>query len=345
MNSHSSIAAAPYNRGVTRWPLLLLLALLASWPAHALAQQVISTGASPVVRVQLRAGSVHVRTWNKQQVQIASTLPFRARHVSEDVVAGALPPEITIFSTIVPTAGGPAVLPPEGFPLGPVLDNPHDGVVVFAGDGADVTLTIPASTALLWAIVNRGSIAIDGYRSGEFVALVRAGGIRLNDVGGDAFVEVGRGPISMRNCGFNRVRARTAVGNIVFQNCNVRQILTTSVNGSIAYDNGTFVPGIARFESENGNVAIGVAGGGALIDAHSAGGRIFSGFADGAAVTGTPTDAQAIVGPGGPVVTVTSGRGGIFLYSGALRAHGKLQGAWAPIGRILQQKPAHRGHV
>jgi hypothetical protein len=266
------------------------------------------------------------------------------------VVADTLPPEVTIFDTSILTANGAIVLPPESFPLGPLIAAEHDGVLIFGGDrGASVTLTIPASTALLWTVVGAGSITIDGYRNGTFVALLHNGAMHLNDAGGDGYAEVARGPMFVQNAAFNRIRARTATGNIVFENCNARQILATSVNGSIAYDNGTFVPGIARFESENGNVAIGIAGGGALIDAHSAAGRVYSGFSNSAAVNGSETDAQAIVGPGGPVVTAASVRGGVYLYDGALRSHGRLQGAWAPVGKILtrplQKKLPQRRHI
>jgi hypothetical protein len=335
---------------VTRWLFPVLLAALASWPALARAQQVIPVGGSPVIRMQMRSGSVTIRTWNRQQVQIDSSAPVRARHVEAQAVSNALPPEITIFGTSIQTADGPVLLPPESFPLGSVLDSEHDGVLIFGGDqGADVTLTIPNSTALLWTVVGMGSITIDGYRGGTFVALVHTGALQLNNVSGDGYAEVVRGPLHVQNAAFNRIRARTAAGNIVFENCNARQIVASSVNGSIAYDNGTFVPGIARFESQNGNVAIGVAGGGALIDAHSTAGRVFSGFSTGAAVSGSTTDAQAIVGPGGPVVTANSLRGGVYLYDGPLRSHGRLQGAWEPAGRILgrplQQKLPHRRHI
>jgi hypothetical protein len=330
--------------------LSLLVALLASWPALARAQQVIAVGASPVIRLQMRTGSLTIHTWNRRQVQITSSAPVRARHLDPQVVADTLPPEVTIFDTSILTANGAIVLPPESFPLGPLIAAEHDGVLIFGGDrGASVTLTIPASTALLWTVVGAGSITIDGYRNGTFVALLHNGAMHLNDAGGDGYAEVARGPMFVQNAAFNRIRARTATGNIVFENCNARQILATSVNGSIAYDNGTFVPGIARFESENGNVAIGIAGGGALIDAHSAAGRVYSGFSNSAAVNGSETDAQAIVGPGGPVVTAASVRGGVYLYDGALRSHGRLQGAWAPVGKILtrplQKKLPQRRHI
>lgn len=297
----------------------------------------------------MRAGTLTVRTWNRAQVQIASSAPVQARSVPPQVVANALPPELTIFSTAIATPSGPVLLPPESFPLGSVLDAPHDGVVIFGGaEGADVTLTIPDTTALVWAVVNRGSISMQDYRGGELVAVVHTGFVRLRNVGGDAYAEVARGPLLVSNSAFNRIRARTATGNIVFENCNVRQVEASSVNGSIAYDNGTFVPGVARFESQNGNVAIGIAGGGASIDAHSPAGKIFSGFAGGAAVAGSPTDAQAVLGSGGPLITVNSQRGGIFLYTGTLRSQRRLQGAWAPVGRLLQrsqQEFPHRRHI
>ena len=329
---------------------MTLVALLASWPACARAQQVISVTNPPVIRMQMRSGSLTIRTWNRPQVQVSSSAPVRARRVSPETVANALPPEITIFSATVNTPAGAALLPPEGFSLGSVPAAPHDGVIIFGGDqNADVTVTIPDSTALLWAAVGRGTIKMNGYRAGTFVTIVHTGGLELQNVSGDGYAEVARGPMIVRDSAFNRFRARTAMGNILFENCNARQILVSSIGGSIAYDDGTFVPGVARFESQNGNVAIGIAGGGARIDAHSAGGRIFSGFSSGAALSGSPTDAQAIVGPGGPVVTANSVRGAVYLYDGSLRSHGPLKGPWQPLERILrrplQQKLPHRRHI
>lgn len=336
---------------MTRFTFVVLLALLASWPAHARAQQVFNVANTPVIRMQMRSGTLTIRTWDRNAVQVQSSAPVRARQFGPQAVANALPPEVTIPSTVIQTLNGPALLPPESFALGSVLDSPHDGVVIFGGDqDADVTLTIPTSTALIWAVVGRGGITLQNYRGGTFVALVHTGVLQIQNAGGNGYAQVARGPLFVKDSAFNLIRTRTAVGNIVFENSNVRQIEASSIDGSIAYDNGTFVPGIARFESQNGNIAIGIAGGGARIDAHSSGGRIFSGFEGGGAVSGSPTDAQAVVGNGGPVVTVNSGRGGVYLYNGSLRNHGRLQGAWEPIGRILrraplQQKFPHRRHI
>ena len=341
---------------MTRITFSVLLALLASWPAFARAQQVIPVAFPPVIRMQMRSGTLTIRTWQRSAVSIDSTAPVRARHFGPGAVAAALPLEVTIPSSSVTTRDGTALLPAESFPLGPLVAEPHDGVVIFGGNAAaNVTLTIPESTALVWALVGNGGITMQGLRGGTAVLLVRNGFIRMNDVAGDAYAEAARGPIFVENSAFNRIRARTAAGNVVFRNCNVRQIEAGSVAGSVAYDNGTFVPGIARFESQFGDVAIGIAGGGATIDAHSAGGRIFAGLGGNAAVSGSQTDAQAIVGGGGPVVTANSERGAVFLYDGSLRSRGRLKGAWQPIARLLQrpfekrprlqQKLPHRGHV
>jgi hypothetical protein len=300
----------------------------------------------------MRSGLVHVRTWNKPQVKIESSVSVQTRHVGPQAVMNALPPDITIFSWTIQTKNGSVTLPPEDFPLDPsILTQPHDGILVFGGDqDAQMTITIPNSTALFLGLVVRGGVDINDYHDGTFVAEVHTGGVHLNNVSGNGYAEVARGPLFAQNSTFNNLRARTAVGNVIFEDCNVRQTLASSINGNVVYDNGTFVPGIARFESKNGNVAIGVGGGGASIAAHSSGGKIFTGFSRSAAVLGSPTDAQAVVGAGGPMVTASSERGAVYLYDGALRSHGRLQGAWQNIGRMLQRKPLqqklpHRRHI
>ncbi|HXO16585.1 MAG TPA: hypothetical protein VN909_00285, partial [Candidatus Dormibacteraeota bacterium] len=78
--------------------------------------------------------------------------------------------------------------------------------------------------------------------------------------------------------------------------------------------------GLARFESEHGNVALGVRGN-AQIGAHSGAGHVISSFADDAQVRGDPTTKQATVGSGGPVVTATSRNGTVYLYSGSMSDH------------------------
>lgn len=358
MNFHGRSRRAFYNRGVNRYHSTALAAGAAATfalllaPCRVNAQNVnlsIPVTASPVVRVQIRAGTITIRTWNQSQVQVSSNDPVQAQHFDAQVVDRALGNgDIPVFSTKVVTPSGELVLPSEDFPI-EGIGGGHDAVVIRAPESQNVVVTVPANAALVWAMVGRGQIQVSDYRAGTFFARVHAGRVQLQNVGGNGFVEVARGPVSISDSAVNRLRVRTAIGNILFENCNARQIEVSSIDGSIAYDNGTFTTGIARFESQNGDVAIGVAGGALQIGAHSADGKIYENLPD-ARVTGTPTDAQASVGAGGPVVTASSARGGVYLYKGAFKQL-HLPSQWRAVGRIIrsrvpsQQKLPHNRHI
>ena len=125
------------------------------------------------------------------------------------------------------------------------------------------------------------------------------------------------------------------------------QIQATSTYGSIVYDNGGFQPGLARFESEHGNVALGVRGN-AQIGAYSGSGHVESSFDDDVQVRGDPTTKQATVGGGGPVVTATSKNGSVYLYSGSMNEHPhvrqELSGSVQLPMRPAQSRPAAPQH-
>jgi hypothetical protein len=344
LNSHGRGRRFSYNEDVDRsflkWlalaavPCILAAALLPA-SAQSAPAQLFNTGSAPVVRLQMRSGSLTVKTWDRPQVQISSTAFVQARHFGPQAVARALQGgSVSIMETTIRTPKGDLKLPPETFAIGAVTASPHDGVLIFAGDvGASVTLTIPNGTALLWTNVGRGTIAMSGYHGGPFVMRVRAGGIELSGVSGEGYAEVARGPIVVANSSMDRIRARTAIGNIIFENCTMRQIEVSSIRGSIAYDNGTFAPGVARFETEDGNIALGVASGGLQIGAHSSTGQVVPSFERGAAqVSGSATDTQAIVNGGGPVVTADATHGSVYLYNGSLRSRPRLQRQWHPGG-------------
>ncbi|MEO9170258.1 MAG: hypothetical protein ABI278_03715, partial [Candidatus Aquilonibacter sp.] len=197
-------------------------------------------------------------------------------------------------------------------------------------------------TALVIANVKRGDVAITGYKNGVFVAHIGGGSMQLDNVSGTGAIQVNNGEVIARNSDFARLRVRTVRGNMQFENCNATQIEATSLMGSILYDNGNFQPGLARFESERGNVMLGVAGSGVQIGAHSSVGQIYS---DSSAVQAGQTDAQATLGRGGPVVTATSGTGSVIFYNGALRNHPALARRFGQRVRRLQQKPPQDGHV
>jgi hypothetical protein len=290
----------------------------------------------------MRAGTLIVHTWNQPQVHVSSTQSVIAQHFTSNEVQGALRGgDIPIFSTSVQSPSGPITLPAEDFAVNSLAGGQHDGVTIFGGaSGATVTLTVPADTALLWANVGRGRVEFQDYHAGSFVARVHNGSIQAQNAGGEGFMEVGRGPIQVANSSFDRLRARTAVGNISFEHCYARQIEVSSITGNVLYDDGSFAPGLARFESQQGNVALGVSGGGVQIGAHSGDGQIYQSFDRPSQIRGSANDAQAVVDGGGPVVTASSERGHVFLYNGSLKAHPDMRKRWQPVGRRRARPPA-----
>lgn len=347
MNFHGCELFTPYNKGVRtiRIALSATAALMAAVFAIAPACAQTSTNitmpleSAPVIRMQMHSGTVTIRTWDRMQVQIESTDPVRARRFGSNAVERAMAGgDIPIFSMPVMTPYGPIILPPEEFSISTLPDGPHDGVVIFGGASAgSVTVTVPNSTAFMWVMIGHGDVRMQDYRNGTFVARVHMGTLTLENVSGDAYVEVAHGTISARDSAFNRIRARTAIGNIIFANCNARQIVVSSVYGSIAYDNGTFVPGLARFETENGSIAMGIAGGGAEIGAHAFGGQIYSNFKR-ADVRGAGTQMQAVVNGGGPVITASSSRGNVYLYQGSFTSLPALPPQWRAASKIFKAK-------
>lgn len=293
-----------WRRGVAGFLFAFLLAATSASRASADTQSVATTGA-PVVFAQLQAGVVTVRTWNRTDVQIEADPTVNFRHI--DRVPPNLPPAFTFLAQTIDTPDGPLIMPPEPFLIQPLDASPHDAVV-FDGYG-NLTITVPSGSPLLVARVGQGEIAIDGYHGGTFFATVHGGLLHLSDVSGTGGFQVNNGPVIVRNSTFDRVRARTGRGNMFFENCTARQIEATSLTGSIVYDNGSFQPGLARFESARGDIALGIARGGAQIDAHSGDGRVLS---EGSFQSG-------------PVVTATSGRGSVIYYNGSLRAHPNLR--------------------
>ncbi len=299
--------------------LASLCCLILAVPARA--DEQLDVGPTPVVNVHLGRGHLTVETWDRPQVLIESNTPVSVQHLDPAAVDPRIPKQFQISSQTIATAHGPVSLPEESFVVPPLGGTQHDAIMA-RGNG-NVTMMIPSSTAMMIAHVRAGHLTLNNYH-GIFIAHAHVAGISLNNVSGTGFVESLRGTISATNSSFDRLRVRTATGNMLFTGCTSHQIQATSSYGSIVYDNGDFQPGLARFESEHGNVALGVRGG-AQIGAHSGSGRVVSSFHNEAQVQGDPTTKQATVGGGGPVVTATSKNGSVYLYSGSMSDHPRVQ--------------------
>jgi Putative adhesin len=297
----------------TLFASLVCLALAA--PARA--DEQFDVGPSPVLNVNVTRGQVTIQTWDRPQIVIQSENVVDVKHVAPAGVDPGVPKQMEMSRHRVQTEHGPVTLPAETFVLPDLPGTQHDAIVA-RGNG-NMIIMIPRGTALVMAHLRAGRLSLNNYH-GVFITHVRQAEISLNNVSGTGFVESLKGRVVATNSTFDRLRVRTATGNMLFQGCTSQQIQATSTYGSIVYDDGNFQPGLARFESDHGNVALGVRGN-AQIGAHSGSGHVESSFADAAQVRGDPTTKQATVGAGGPVVTATSKNGSVFLYSGSMNEH------------------------
>jgi hypothetical protein len=283
--------------------------------APARADEQFDVGPSPVLNVHGNRANITIQTWDRPQMLISSDVPPDIKHLAPSEVDPGIPRQMQMPSHRIATEHGPVFLPAESFVLPELPPGQHDAVVVTHGNGK-LTITIPRGTALVIAHLRAGQLTINNYH-GVFVTHVRAAQIALNGVGGTGYVESLRGRIVATDSSFDRLRARTATGDMLFSGCTSQQIQASSTYGSIVYDDGKFEPGLARFESEHGNVALGVRGN-AQIGAHSGAGHVVSNFQDDVQVRGDPETKQATVGDGGPVVTATSREGSVYLYRGSM---------------------------
>jgi hypothetical protein len=311
-----------WGRGAASALFVSLCFFFLAGPARA--DESYAVGPSPIVRVMMSTGKVTIATSDSSQVGVSTSGTIDVQHLGPNDPGAQIPPDILIPQQSVEGAQGTISMARENFVLPRLPAGPHD-VIVVRGQG-DTTITIPRGTALVFAHVRTGRITIQNY-NGVFVAHSRGGDIYLQHVGGTGFAQSLRGTVGADDSSFARLRARTGSGNMLFRNCVAHQIEASSTYGSIVYDNGQFEAGLARFESQYGNVAVGVQnqGNGVQIGAHSGSGHIVSNYSDGTPVTGSDGNTEALVRGGGPVVTTSSQNGSVYLYNGSMAAHPAMQ--------------------
>jgi hypothetical protein len=319
--------------------LLVAAALLVMIAPAGADVQVIDGTTAPIVRVNIRAGDVVVRTWDREAISIdgdpSLDVERRTSQESGETVPIAIP-QISAFEDTPQRLS----LPPESFVTAPIPSGPREVVVIKSAPGTPrgpVTVFVPNDSAFVYARAGSGTLDVEDYRGGTLVALTRNGRLTLGNVGGTVFAQTWRGPVIVRNSNIDRVRARSLFGNVTFERCDVRQIETTTVAGSIVYDGGSFSPGLARFESTDGNVAVG-ANGNVQYGAHATSdGHVYTNFNGHATVDARNGATSATVGDGGPVVTATTQGGNIYLYDGSLRGRSQLPPEWQPALATLQR--------
>jgi hypothetical protein len=230
------------------------------------------------------------------------------------------------------------VFPPEDFPYSPDFRaGVHDRIRIVTGENSHITVSIPASVAILDArLRGAGMMTIDGYHGSTLFAGDYGGHMVITNVSASAFLQPMHGRLNVTESSFDRLRVRANSAALVFERDRVRQIEVTNLAGVTIWDNGAFDPGLARFESTYGPIAIGAASG-ALVQARSTDGHVF-GLWD----RRTPLEARgdneasATVNGGGPVVNAVSAHGNIFLYDGALASRRVTPPDWRRINTTLR---------
>ncbi len=268
------------------------------------ATQAFSVGANPVIRISAPSGRVHIIGWNQPTIQINSGNAVDIQHGDTAFVNAHYPRNLAIPGVTPPSAYNLPSLRAESFALPNLGSGEHNGV--FLRGSGDITMRVPMRTSAIIVDVGTGQIAMANLRGTTMVATTRQGGIFLRNVSGTAFTQTLRGPVVAVNSTFERIRSRSLVGNLSFAHCDVQQIAASSVTGSVMYDDGRFRPGLARFESQRGSVAIGIAQG-SNAQVNTSRGTVFSHYNS----------------HSGPVVTAMAGRS-VLLYNGSLESHPNL---------------------
>jgi hypothetical protein len=325
----------------------VLLACVVSAVSPAPAQTATSSfdvGDQAIVRVFVkgRGNEVAIRTWDRQTVQVESTDADPPAIERNTVIAGtsAFPLSAAIGPfTWVQRAEGQIVaqgtFPPEDFPYALLRAGSHDSVRVVAEEGSHLVVTVPANTGILWVQAGGAFTTIEGYRGANLFVVQGAGRVRLNRVATTAFAQMGFGTFHVVDSAFDRIRVRDNAAQVLFERVHSKQIEASTISGSIVYDGGTFDPGLARFESQNGNIALGVAGP-AQLSGRSGDGHVYTQFDQRVAVEQrSDSEASANVGGGGPLVNAISNHGNVYLYDGTLLGRHAVGPEWRPVQRLF----------
>jgi hypothetical protein len=305
-------------------------------------------GDQSVVQVLSGARSqITVKAWDRPNVQFDTddeAAQVDRRPLTFGTVQNPLSVQIPVQNIQVrdPTTGvvTRGTLPPEEFPYASDFRaGVHDSVRIVTADDTHMTVMVPATTALLVTRIRNGAgiLDIEDYHGGTLFVAAGGGSMRLYDVMSAAFIQLNNGRLDVVDSSFDRLRARGNTASFVFEHNRARQIEVSTVSGNIVYDNGTFDPGLARFDSTYGSIGIGVASG-AQVSARSTDGHVYSMWD-----RRTPldqrgdNDVSATIGGGGPVVNALTGRGNVYLYDGTIASRQTLAPEWRPMRQAIAQ--------
>jgi hypothetical protein len=318
-------------------------------PARA-ASSSFTVGDQAVVQVWAgKDADITIRGWNRPALQFDTddeAVQVARRPVAFGTVGNPLGVTIPLQAVKVRDPGtgvvGDVTLPPEEFKYAPDFRaGTHDAIRIVVGDAAHITVNVPPNTAILEArIRGAGTMTIAGYHGGTLFAVQGGGRMALDDIQGAAFLQPLNGRLLVTNSSFDRLRVRSNTAQLIFREDRARQIEVSTQSGPIVWDDGAFDPGLARFDSTFGAIAVGVAGG-AQLEARSDDGRVYDLWE-----RRTPIDARgdnevsATVGGGGPLVNAVSTHGNVFVYDGTLATRRVPPPDWRRVFQLLRSTDA-----
>jgi hypothetical protein len=336
-------------RGIAAGLGLFLACLLAPTAPAVAGTSSWDVGDQAVVRVFVRGkgNSVDVRVWDRPAVQIEfadyatpvierSSVPFGTLR---NPLSQQVPAQLYSAHDNTGLAGIGQTLPPEEFPYQGFRPGVHDIVRVMAVQGSHLIVMIPASTGVLDLRVGGGQTTVEGYRGANLYVLQGTGRVQLDGATTTAFVQLNYGVFYASDGSFDRIRVRGIGAHDVFEHCRTKQIEASSISGTIVYDGGSFDPGLARFESQTGNIALGVTSPAQLMG-RSDTGHVYTMFDQrgGANVDQhADGDATASIGSGGPLVNALSTHGNVFLYDGTMSSRRSVAPEWNPVRQALKR--------
>ncbi|HEY4442126.1 MAG TPA: hypothetical protein VGN14_16830 [Candidatus Elarobacter sp.] len=303
-----------------------------------------------IVQVQGRGNLVTIHTWDRPSVQVDSgevPASVSRRSVDFGTAASPLAAPIPPMPYVVRDPGGQpmgqGMLPPEDFPYSSFRPGPHDVVRIDAVAGARLTVTVPLNAGMLQTRIGGGRTTIDGYHGSNLFVVQNYGQVHLSGSVTVAFLQMNNGVLFASDDLFDRVRVRTNNAHVLFEHCRAKQIEATSVNGALVYDGGTFEPGLARFDSQSGTIALGV-NAPAQLAARAQDGRVYTQFDRGTPVA-QPAEgaATATYAGGGPLVNAITTHGNVYLYDGSFASRKTVAPDWRPLHQLFERKERSGG--
>jgi len=297
--------------------------------------------------VRGRGNEITIRTWDRGTVQVeyadenAPVVGHRVADFGTRAVVQQIPPQLYALRDRegLPNASG--ALAPEEFPYAGFRGGSHDVVRIDAPENSRLIVTVPSSTGILALRAGGSQTNVEGFHGANLLVIQNQGRVQLVNSATTAFVQVNNGVVYAADSTFDRLRVRGVTAHDVFERCRSKQIEATSVFGSIVYDGGSFDPGLARFESQTGNIALGVSSA-AQLNGRSGEGHVYTMFDRRAGANVEQHgdgEAVATVGGGGPLVSAISARGNVYFYDGSLLSRRSVAGEWRTVHQLFN---AHR---